>query len=94
MFVVLQDANFNVVNITGSTVRFYMRQIGSSQVKIDAPAQIGSAPDGEVLYHWTEEDTDTAGSYQCEFEVTYFDNTTETFPNGGYIRVNIIEDIA
>ena len=93
MLVGLQDANRNVVNITGATVRFYMRQIGASQVKVDAPVNIVSALDGTVVYNWIADDTDTVGSYQCEFEVTYSDGTTETFTNGAYIRVEIIDDI-
>lgn len=35
-----------------------------------------------------------AGSYVCEFEVTYSDSTIETFPNDGYIRVEVLSDIA
>jgi len=46
-----------------------------------------------VRYNWIAADTDTIGSYQAEFEVTYADASIETFPNDGYIRVEIIDDI-
>jgi hypothetical protein len=46
-----------------------------------------------VRYDWSADDTDTIGSYQAEFEVTYADASIETFPNDGYIRVEIIDDI-
>jgi len=49
---------------------------------------------GLVRYNWQAADTATVGSYQVEFEVTYADATVETFPNDGYIRVEIIADIA
>jgi len=52
-----------------------------------------TALEGLVRYNWTAADTDTVGSYQAEFEVTYADASIETFPNDGYIRVEIIDDI-
>jgi len=94
MLATLQDANDTAVNITGASVRFHLRPIGSTQVKVDAPATIVTADAGIVRYDWQAADTDTIGSYQAEFEVTYGDATIETFPNDGYIRVEIISDIA
>ncbi len=94
MLATLQDANDTAVNITGASVRFHLRPIGSRQVKVAASAAIVTAKDGIVRYDWQAFDTDTIGSYQAEFEVTYADATIETFPNDGYIRVEIISDIA
>lgn len=51
-------------------------------------------PSGIVRYDWSADDTNAIGSYQAEFEVTYADASVETFPNRGYIRVEIIDDIA
>jgi hypothetical protein len=93
MLATLQDASGAAVNITGALVRFHMRQIGSTQVKVDAAVTIVSPLDGAVRYNWIAADTDTIGSYQAEFEVTYADASIETFPNDGYIRVEIIDDI-
>jgi hypothetical protein len=93
MLATLQDASGAAVNITGALVRFHMRQIGSTQVKVDAAATIVAPFDGAVRYNWLAADTDTVGSYQAEFEVTYADASIETFPNDGYIRVEIIDDI-
>lgn len=94
MLATLQDASGNAVDITGASVRFHLKPIGSSAVTVDAPATIVTALDGLVRYDWQAADTDTIGSYQAEFEVTYGDGTVETFPNDGYIRVEIISDIA
>jgi hypothetical protein len=38
-------------------------------------------------------DTNTAGTYYGEVEVTYADNTVETFPNNGYFTIIIKEDL-
>lgn len=94
MLATLQDADGNAIDITGSSVRFHMRAIGSPQTIVDASATIVTADAGLVRYDWDAADTDTIGSYQAEFEVTYADASIETFPNDGYIRVEITDDIA
>lgn len=94
MLASLQDANADAVDLSGGSVRFHMWPISSQVVKVDANAVIVTAQQGEVRYNWQAADTDTIGSYQAEFEVTYSDGTIETFPNDGYIRVEIIKDIA
>lgn len=93
MLATLQDGDGNAINIQGASVRFHMRQIGRSDIVVDAPAVIVTPIEGLVRYDWGAADTDTVGSYQAEFEVTYNDASIETFPNDGYIRVEIIDDI-
>lgn len=92
MLATLQDAEGNAVNLTGATVRFHMRSVGGNPV-VDAAATIVTPLSGIVRYNWVAADTDTAGTYQAEFEVTYADASIETFPNDGYIVVQIIDDI-
>jgi hypothetical protein len=94
MLATLQDADGNAVNVTGATIRFHLRAIGSDAVTVDSAAVIVTPFEGIVRYDWDAADTDVAGSYQAEFEVTYADASIETFPNDGYIRVNITGDIA
>lgn len=94
MLATLQDADGNAIDITGASVRFHMRAIGSNQTTVDGDATIVTASSGLVRYDWIAADTDTVGSYQAEFEVTYADSSIETFPNDGYIRVEITDDIA
>ena len=91
--VTLKDGTDTVVNLTATSVRFHMRPIGSSTVKIDAPATISSATNGIVYYQWATGDTDTIGSFECEFEVTYTGGEIETFPNNQFIDVEITDDI-
>jgi hypothetical protein len=93
MLATLQDANNAAVDITAANVRFLMRKVGSTQVTVNQPAVIVTSLSGLVRYDWQAADTAAFGSYQAEFEVTYADASIETFPNDGYIRVEIIDDI-
>lgn len=89
----LQDANGNAINLTGAGVRFHMRSVSGGNPVVDAAATVVTALSGIVRYNWVAADTDTVGTYQAEFEVTYADASIETFPNDGYIAVQIIDDI-
>ena len=46
-----------------------------------------------MKYVWQTGDTDTAGTFQGEFEVTYTSGEIETFPNDGYIGIEVLADI-
>lgn len=92
--VTLEDANSNAINVTGANgVRFHMKAFGATALKVDAPMTITNATGGIVQYPWVASDTDTAGTYYGEVEVTYADNTVETFPNNGYFTVIVKEDL-
>jgi hypothetical protein len=58
------------VDLSGSSVSFKMRPVGSSTPKVDAP--ISSTPDasGVVRYDWGATDVDTPGQYLIWWEVT------------------------
>lgn len=86
----LKDSNGNIQNISGATITFQMRSASSSTYKINGSASIADAGGGVVEYEWQSGDTDTAGFYQAEFEVTYFDGKKETFPNVGNIYVEVV----
>jgi len=90
----LRDANGDVVDLTGASVRFHMRLKGSTTAKVDAAATVVSASLGEVSYGWAAADTDTVGKFDAEFEVTHSDASVETFPNTSYITVIVKDDIA
>ena len=57
-------------DLTGLTVRFLMRAIGSSTLKIDKAATIVTAAAGSVRYDWGVDDLDTPGFYLAWWEVT------------------------
>ena len=89
----LEDALGNAVGLAGCSARFHMKAFGASSLKIDAAASIEDNVNGTIEYSWTGTDTDTAGTYYGEIEVTYADSTIETFPNNGYFTIIIKEDL-
>jgi len=89
----LQNGSGDPIDLLDASARFHMRNIGGNTAVVDAEAVIINEPSGVVQYNWVAADTAAIGSYQAEFEITYPDGTIETFPNNGYIRVEIIDDI-
>ncbi len=84
------------IDLTGASVVFNMMDRRGT-VKVNRAAATITTATGTptVQYDWQAADTDTAGVYRGEFEVTYADTTVETFPNGlAYIPVIIGKDIA
>lgn len=79
------------VDLTDCTVRFLMSK--RRVVKIDREAQIQDAVNGIVWFVFEQPDTSESGTFQAEFEVTFPDARIETFPNAGYILVNIQSDL-
>jgi len=91
--VTLEDALGNAIGLAGCSARFHMKAFGASTLKIDQPVAITDTTNGIVEYSWVVSDTDTAGTYYGEIEVTYGDATVETFPNNDYFTIIIKEDL-
>ncbi len=89
----LSDAN-GVVDLTGSTVKFIMTSVRSSTPQVNAAAVIVSPTAGSVRYDWAGTDTNTPGDYKAEWEVTLPSTKKLTFPNDGYLWVQVIGDLA
>ena len=88
----LKDGLDVAVDLSSSSVRFHMKALDGT-VKVDAAMTITSASGGVVQYDWQTGDTDTVGSYSVEFEVTYSDNTIETFPNNQNLTISIVREL-
>ena len=82
-----------VVDLTGASARFLMRDDDNVINKIDATAEISDGPGGVVIYDWVNGDTDTTGVFEAEVELTYANSKIETFPNVSYVTVIIDDDI-
>lgn len=98
---VLKDANDNLVVLDGyETVKFHMA-LNKKAAKIDALATVESMTyEGEtvngVAYYWSvaNGDTDTAGEFNGEFQVTFDGGGIETFPNNSNIIITITKQLA
>ena len=89
----LKDAAGNAIDLTAATVRFHMKKISQTTVKVDGSATVLDDDAGRVRYAWQTGDTDTPGTFQVEFEVEYSTGEIETFPNDGFLAIEIIDDI-
>ena len=75
------------VDLTGCTVKFYMKNADTGAVKINGSAcSITEATKGKCRYVWAAGDTDTVGTYLGEVEVTFPDSKIQT----GYKQMTII----
>lgn len=89
----LQDADGNAVNLTGATVKFIMRKKGASSAKVDASATVVTPAEGTVSYTWVTANTDTAGDYEAEWQVTFAGGAVQTFPNSKHLKVSVVRDL-
>lgn len=89
---ILKDASGTVIILTGASVRFHMKALDGT-VKVDAAMTVTDNLNGVVQYDWQTGDTDTVGSYSVEFEVTYLDNTIETFPNNKNLTISVVREL-
>ena len=93
--VYLRDDKDRSINVTGATVKFSMRNAADKTVKINlGSVTTVSSTAGRIKYSFSAADTDTAGNFDGEFQVTFVGGQVETFPNDGYIKVIITDDVA
>lgn len=88
----LKDTSGQPVNLTNCTVKFVMADL-RNRVKINRNAIIQDAINGVVWFIFEANEVDEAGMFRGEFEVTYADGRVETFPNEGYITIQINSDL-
>lgn len=81
-------------DLTGATVKFIMRSSSGGAAKVDASATVVTASTGRVKYTWSAGDTDTVGEYEGEFEVTFSGGAVQTYPNKGYLKIEVTDDLA
>lgn len=82
------------IDLTGTTVRIHLRDREVGDTKVDAAAAIVTAAEGRVKYAWGATDTDRAGNYDVEWEITYPDTRTLTVPSKDFDLIVINGDIA
>jgi BppU N-terminal domain len=77
------------INLTGSTVTFYMQDMSGNEVIDGGACSLIDAPNGQVRYQWLDGDSDISGLYAAEFLVTFGGGTKRTTPDPGWITVVI-----
>ena len=93
--VFLRDDKDRTINITGAAVKFNMRNASDNTIKIDnGSVTTVNSTSGRVKYSFSAANTDTAGNFDGEFEVTFVGGQVETFPNDGFVKVIITDDVA
>jgi hypothetical protein len=70
-----------------ATVTFRMRLPTSGSYKVNAAVTIDDAAAGKVTHAWGATDTDTPGTYQAEWVVTYPDTKQLVIPEKGFDTV-------
>lgn len=91
--VALSNAANRPVNLIGAVVRFHMKT-EDDLVLVNKLATVVNQEGGIVRYDWEVGDTNYYGLCFAEFQVTYEDQNIETFPNSGYIKIKIAQEIA
>ena len=90
----LRCSDGSIPDLTSASVLFIATYQGSTVVKINAAATILDVPTASVEYPITADDSDTAGNFNVEWEVTFADASVMTFPTTGYDLLVIGGDLA
>lgn len=83
------QAQGNPVDLTQVQEVTFLLKNYSNQLLIDKPVYIVDATAGKVWFPFEESETTKTGSFKGEFVVNFKDGRRETFPNDGYIAVEI-----
>jgi hypothetical protein len=81
-----------VDDLTDADVRLHLHGL---TVVDDRDLEAEVDDDGStVFYDWAPEDTELAGYYSAEWQVTFADGKVQTFPSGGVYLVQVVEQVA
>jgi hypothetical protein len=83
------------------SVKFIMVEAVSSLQKVNSDGFVSDVAGARIRYDWDPNDTNTAGTFNAEFQVTYPNGHSlyptggvKTYPNGNeYIVVHIYPDL-
>lgn len=87
------------LTLSGASVAFSMKPVvARGEVTVSNQSATVGEYDGErdvteVSYQLSSTDTATSGDYLAEFEASYEDGRTITYPRGRYYFISIEEDV-
>ena len=93
---IVRDGFGSPIDLTGATIVLNTRLRPGGAVKVNGGSMgtVGSAVNGRVKYSWQASDTDTAGIYEAEIQITFSGGLIRTVPRKGYFIVDVSDDIA
>lgn len=65
------SSTFAPIDVTGATIRLYIRAIGSTTLTDTITASIADGPNGVIYFNFDSDTWDSAGTYEGEIEVTF-----------------------
>lgn len=89
----LSSAGAPIDLTTATSVKFIMRPIAGGATKVNTAATIVTPTSGVVRYDWLAIDTNTAGSFQAEWEITWTGGKKQTVPTTSYHTVDVLADL-
>ena len=92
--VVLKDNTGAAINLTGATVKLFIRAADGTGTPLSRDAIVVNAVNGTVRYDWVPADTAVVGDFNFEYQITFGDGKIATVPTEGYLSLSIIDDIA
>lgn len=91
----LTDSNGRIKSMANAAaVKFHMRDESGTVLIDSGVGTIKSPAKGIVAYEWQAGDTANTGIHSAEFQIEYNNGQIETFPNTGYIKVIIKDEIS
>lgn len=90
----LIDGDGNAVNVHGAAVALHLHGLTVENDTSKTAVVLAGDPSSTVYYDWAAGDTDDAGYYAGEWQVTYSNGQIETFPNGGVFLLQVEEQLA
>ena len=89
----LRDGRGTAIDLSLATVAFRMRATGGALKIDDAACDVVDAAGGIVEYQWAAGDTDTPGTYDGEFVISYAGGV-QTVPATGYVSIVVSANLA
>lgn len=99
MRLTLRNPDGTLFNPTNSTLSLFFQDVdldpvsGAKQTGAGTFTVVGTGSTGEVDYEWAAADTDTIGSYRAEVEAKPTAGGRLTFPGGGYLFFDVVQDL-
>jgi len=86
-----EDDDGVIADLDLASIKFYMKNEETGNMKIDGKqASVVDASTGEIKYEWESGDTDTVGTFETWFVLTFSDGEM-TVPNAGNKPIEITE---